>query len=506
MRQFHADAPCLDLRLFKDLRHVIDRAVGHARRFKQLEPFVLAAFLEYIGKQPGQLGSVFDALTIRGKPRILGQFGAPCRLAEFPIEVVVAAGEDHLAIERAKGLVGNDVRMQVADSLRRLAGREVVGVLVREQGDLRIEQREVEMLPLARAFAMRERSANGDRCIHAGDDVGDRHARALRPAAGRAIGLARHAHHSPHALDHEVVAGPLAIRTGLAEAGDRAVDQARIRLTQIFIPQAVPREITVLVVLDHDIALGGELTRDRLTLGDGDVESQRFLAAVRRAEIGRVLRLLALPVTDPGWPEGARIITWTGALDLDDLGAEIGEVLACPGPGENARQIEDTNVRKRAGHALASERKGRSLTPMIPDIVPLAAEIDRSVGDDCIWKRVPSSTRRSRNIGSRTTRRRRACAPRKRKGATRTGGAAALSAGDARRARRPAPPECSSPLRRRAPADRRSPGSESANWALAIPGSGSPPCRRLQSAGRSRPPYRSRGAATPRTMQGREWS
>ena len=50
-----------------------------------------------------------------------------------------------------------------------------------------------------------------------------------RPSAGRrraVVALAGDRHEAAHALDDEVVAGAVAIRTGLAEAGDRAVDQA----------------------------------------------------------------------------------------------------------------------------------------------------------------------------------------------------------------------------------------------------------------------------------------
>jgi hypothetical protein len=103
----------------------------------------------------------------------------------------------------------------------------------------------------------------------------------------------------------EVVARPLAIGTGLAEAGDGAIDEARIRLAQVLEAEAVTREIAILVVLDQDIALRGELARNSLALGERDVERERPLAAVRGAEIGRVLGLLAFAVADPGRTEGA---------------------------------------------------------------------------------------------------------------------------------------------------------------------------------------------------------
>src|SRR5207237_6951676 len=132
-------------------------------------------------------------------------------------------------------------------------------------GDLRGEEGEVEMLALARALAVCERGADGDRRVHAGDDVGDRHARTLRAATRRAVRLAGHAHHAAHALDHEVVARPLAIRAGMAETGDRAVHEARVQGAQVLVAEAIAPEITILIVLDQHIAAAHELTRNRLT-------------------------------------------------------------------------------------------------------------------------------------------------------------------------------------------------------------------------------------------------
>jgi hypothetical protein len=47
---------------------------------------------------------------------------------------------------RAKRLVRHDVRVQVANALGRHAGGEEVGVLIGQQRDLRIEQRQIEVL------------------------------------------------------------------------------------------------------------------------------------------------------------------------------------------------------------------------------------------------------------------------------------------------------------------------------------------------------------------------
>src|SRR5439155_1114349 len=125
-------------------------------------------------------------------------------------------------------------------------------------------------------------------------------------AARRAVGLSGDAHHPAHALDHEVVARPLAPGAALAEAGERAVDEPRVGLPQGVVAQAVAGEIAVLVVLDQDIEAGRERADQRLPLGDRDVHRDRLLAAIRRGEIGGVASLATVAVLDPRRPESAR--------------------------------------------------------------------------------------------------------------------------------------------------------------------------------------------------------
>src|SRR6267378_3760565 len=209
------------------------------------------------------------------------------------------------------------------------------------------------MLPGPALRAVRKRRADGDRSIHSGDDVGDGNAGALRPAARRIVGLAGDAHHPAHALDHEVVAGTLAVRARLPEARDRAVNEARVDFRDVVVGEAVAREIAELVVLDEHVGSPRELARELLAFGPGDVDRDRFLAAVGRGVVGRVLGVAPVLVLDPGRTESARVVARARTLDLDHFGAEIGEVLPRPGAGEHARKIEDADVRKRSRHEFS---------------------------------------------------------------------------------------------------------------------------------------------------------
>ena len=131
-----------------------------------------------------------SASRLRDAQRVGGVVGvarpAPARraraqsLRELP---VIADGDDDVAVRDGKDLVGHDVGMGVADARRgALAGDEVVHRLVGEHGDLRVEQRHVEMRALAGRVALAQRRQDADDGIDAGEDVGDRR---RRPSAAR---------------------------------------------------------------------------------------------------------------------------------------------------------------------------------------------------------------------------------------------------------------------------------------------------------------------------------
>ena len=240
--------------------------------------------------------------------------------------------------------------MGVAEPAGRFPGGEVVRALVGEHRRERIEEREVEMLAHAGLGAVRERRAHGDRRVHAGHDVGDRDARLLRPAAGQVVALAGDAHQPGHPLDHEVVAGPLAVRAGLAEAGDRAVDEPRVDLLQVVVAEPVAGEVAELVVLEQHVATRRELAHHALPGGLREIDGDRLLAPVGAGEVRRLGRLLAARILQPRRAERARVVPLLRTLDLDHLRAEVGEVLPGPRRGEHAREIEDADVGQRTGH------------------------------------------------------------------------------------------------------------------------------------------------------------
>ncbi|GAA4217194.1 hypothetical protein GCM10022253_15170 [Sphingomonas endophytica] len=62
----------------------------------------------------------------------------------------------------------------------------------------------------------------------------------------------------------------------------------------------------------------------------------------------------------------AGVVALAGALDLDDVRAEIGEQLPGPWAGEDTREFEDAQAGEGAdGHALRSSGDGDALKPSL---------------------------------------------------------------------------------------------------------------------------------------------
>src|SRR6266480_605655 len=292
---------------------VVDRSAGYVGRFEPFDPVLARPPLHDFADKRDQLAAVPDARRHGGVAGISGELRPAGELAEACELAVVADRKYHVAVGGGERFVGHDVCVRVSVASRDFSGGEVVQDLVRAKGDDGVEQGEVDVLPDAGALA-------GD------------------------------AHEAPHALEDEVVSGAVRARAGLAEPRDRAVDDVRIDSPQILVGEPVFCEAADLVVLEEHVALRRELARDTLAFGLRDVERHRLLAAVHRKEIRRFARLPAVLVLEEGGAPTARVVARPGTLDLEHFRSEVGEILRCPGPGENAREIENADVRERARH------------------------------------------------------------------------------------------------------------------------------------------------------------
>ena len=172
-----------------------------------------------------------------------------------------------------------------------------------------------------------QRCENTDCCIQAGHEIGHRDP-GLEGRRRLSISAETgHAHQPAHGLDDGVVARTVPVRACLAKAGDGAIDKARIDGRQFGVAQAMLFERSDLIVLDQHVRSANQLANDLAARRLGEIECDRALATVAGGEIGRFGRGVALHVRHEGRPPSPAVIAPTTALDLHDIGAEIGQKL-----------------------------------------------------------------------------------------------------------------------------------------------------------------------------------
>jgi hypothetical protein len=179
--------------------------------------------------------------------------------------------------------------------------------------------------------------------IHAGEQVGDRHADALR-----VVGSGAGQGHQPRlALGDLVVARATALGTVVAEAGDREDDQSRVALQQGVDAEPQPFEHAGAEVLDQHVGAVDQLQQD-VAVGVGlEVERHGLLVAVRREEVRR-LPLALRP--DEGRPPPAGVVAVSRSLDLHHPGAEVAEHHRGVRPREGPGQVDDEDAVQGTGH------------------------------------------------------------------------------------------------------------------------------------------------------------
>src|SRR5690606_18144650 len=159
--------------------------------------------------------------------------------------------------------------------------------------------------------------------------------------AGQIVTFAGDAHQATHALDGVVVAGTVPVGTSLAEAGDGAVDQTGVDATQGVGITSVARHVAHLVILDEHIGGGRQFADQRLAFRPRDVAGDGALVAVGAQVVGGLAGVVAVPALQEGRAPTPGVVAagmgragWT--LDLDHIGAQIGEGLRAPGASEYA--------------------------------------------------------------------------------------------------------------------------------------------------------------------------
>ena len=112
---------------------------------------------------------------------------------------------------------------------------------------------------------------------------------------------------------------------------------------RLAIVEPVFGEAAGLEILDQHVGFGREPAHDLAALGLLEIDRDRAFAAVAGVEIGGVEPLAVLAFEERR-PPAARVVARSRPLDLDDVGAEVGERLTRPRPGEDAGEFDDFHV------------------------------------------------------------------------------------------------------------------------------------------------------------------
>ena len=188
------------------------------------------------------------------------------------------------------------------------------------------KQRGLHPLAFARDLALQQRGEDADGAEQPGREVRHGNADPHRALARRAGDR----HQPAHALRDLIEAGALVIGAILAEAGDAAIDDARIDLAHALVIDAELGLHVGAEILDDDIGLLRQAPEHLEALWILQVERHRALVAVQVLEVGtvaRAARLLAAGVLHQG-------------VDLDDIGAPVRELPHAGRPGTDAGEIE----------------------------------------------------------------------------------------------------------------------------------------------------------------------
>ncbi len=252
--------------------------------------------------------------------------------------------------------------MGIAHEAAHDAPHQIAHALIGKHGDLGVEERAVDILPLPGPLRMAQGREHGGRRIDASEQV----AQGDADLGGLAIGLAGNAHEPAHALGHEIVAAALRIGAELSEARDRAINEARLLGGKTREVEAVFGKAAHLVVLDHHIRLKGEAAHQGRPLRLREIDGDGALVAVGAQEVCALARLVVAFGLHEGRAPNASVVALPRRLHLDDVGPQVGQNLRAPRPGQHPRQIEHLDpvqrMRARAcdaapinpNHALSS--------------------------------------------------------------------------------------------------------------------------------------------------------
>src|SRR5216684_1342273 len=244
---------------------------------------------------------------------------------------MVSAGHDQdrylLAVEHAER---RDRKMVRAVSPRQesalaQARRMHCHVVVAE---VAVEQRSLDVLPLARALAMEQRSQDRAKRMHAGADVADANLRQRR----RAVAIADHAEYAGIGAADEIITRTIGERAALAKRGNRAHDDLRVNRARSLVGEPESSNHARSKILDHHIHLRDKFLDDCLPGRVPEIQAEALLAPI-------LLHVICAASVAKVW-YAARDIAVGSDLDFDYIGPEFRQIAGGSRSGEDLREIQ----------------------------------------------------------------------------------------------------------------------------------------------------------------------
>ena len=320
MRHAGNEPSRLNLEISAYLGNVLNERGGDLRFLEQVDPLPRGPRPEDLRQERSEDLAVTHAVGVGGEAGVSSPFRVIDRLGAATPLRVVAHGQGEVAIPGSKDLVGHDIGVLVAEPaggrrvvVQRLLRQEVAGD-VRQGGHGGVQQRDVQVLTLPRAFPRVKRREDTRGGVQPGDQIADRDA----DLGGRAVRVSGNAHQAAARLGEEVVSRQVGVRSRLPVAGNGGVDQPGVLRAQSLVIQALLRHPAHAEVLHHDVRLGHQSPRNFLPPVRGEIERDAALVAVEAEVVG------ALAGQERRSP-GARVVTAAGPLDLDDVRAQVAE-------------------------------------------------------------------------------------------------------------------------------------------------------------------------------------
>ena len=228
--------------------------------------------------------------------------------------------------------------MAGAEGFRDVSRGAVARNGVLEEGDLGVEHRHVDLDPLTGSLAVVEGGVHANGGEESGRDVAD----GGSDAGGGSASGSREAHESPHGLDHHVVGGPGGIRACVPKAGCGGVDEPREAFVEGVPAVAQPLHGARAEVFHQYVRSSQQAVEVLAVLFVLEIETDALFAAVEGRKIGR-------PLPDEG-ADLAGVVAAFGVFHLDHPGTEVCQHQGAERAGQHPCQVENGDIRERAGH------------------------------------------------------------------------------------------------------------------------------------------------------------